>query len=143
MSSHGYLTCQVGSHICPHHLLFQSTDASHRGLKFALHQKNGDSWTLIQAGSRLVSDTESRYVIIKLKLLAVSWAIIKCKLFYTGLPHFTVVNDHHPFIPILNNYRLDVIKNPHLQRLKSRIMAYNFIVQWIKDVLNNVPDVIS
>lgn len=72
-----------------------------------------------------------------------SWAIAKCKLFLAGLPHFTVLTDHHPLIPILNNHRLDEIENPRLQRLKSRIMAYNFTAQWVKGTLNNAPDALS
>ena len=72
------------------------TDASRQGLGFVLQQKNGDNWALVQAGSRFLSDAESRYTIIELELLAVSWAITKRKLFLAGLPHFTVVTDHHP-----------------------------------------------
>ena len=119
------------------------TDASRQGLGFVLQQKNGDTWALIQAGSRFLSDTESRYAIIELELLAVSWAIIKCKLFLAGLPHFTVVTDHHPLVPILNNHRLDEIENPRLQRRKSKNMAYNFTAQWVKGTLNNAPDALS
>ena len=88
------------------------TDASRQGLGFVLQQQNGDHWTLIQAGSRFLSDAESRYAVIEFELLAVSWAITKCKLFLAGLPHFTVVTDQHPLIPILNNHRLDEIENP-------------------------------
>ncbi len=89
-----------------------STDASRQGLGFVLQQRSGDTWVLIQAGSRFLSDAESRYAIIELELLTVSWAIIRCKMFLAGLPHFTVVTDHHPLIPILNNHRLDDIENP-------------------------------
>ena len=119
------------------------TNASRQGLGFVLQQKTGDNWVLIQAGSRFLSDTESRYAIIELELLAVSWAIIKCNLFLAGLPHFTVVTDHYPLVPILNSYRLDEIENPRLQRLKTRIMAYNFTAEWVKGILNNAPDALS
>ena len=51
--------------------------------------------------------------------------------------------DHNPLIPILNNRRLDEIENPRLQRLKSRLMAYNFTAQWIKGIGNNAPDALS
>ena len=108
-----------------------------------MQQKNDDHWTLIQAGSRFLSDAESRYAIIELELLAVSWAITKCKLFLAGLPQFMIVTDHHPFILILNNHQLDDIENPHLQRLKSSVMAYNFIAQWVKGIQNNAPDALS
>ena len=77
------------------------TDASRQGLGFILQQNTGDSWSLIQAGSRFLSDAESRYAIIELELLAVAWAISKCHIFLAGLPHFSVLTDHHPLIPIL------------------------------------------
>ena len=77
-----------------------------------LQQKTGDTWALVQAGSRFLSDAESRYAVIELELLSVSWAIIKCKIFLAGLPHFMVVTDHHSLVPILNNHRLDEIENP-------------------------------
>ena len=102
------------------------TDASRRGLGFVLQQKTGDTWSLIQAGSRFLSDAETRYAVIELELLAVSWAISKCHVFLAGLPHFTVITDHHPLVPILNNHQLDEIDNPRLQRLKAKMMGYNF-----------------
>ena len=119
------------------------TDASYQGLGFVLQQKSNDSWKLIQAGSRFLSDTESKYAIIELELLAVSWAITKCHIFLAGLPHFTVITDHHPLVPILNTYRLDEIENPRLQRLRHKIMGYNFTARWIKGTLNNAPDALS
>ena len=88
------------------------TDASRQGLGFVLQQKDANNWVLIQAGSRFFSDAESRYAIIELELLAVAWAILKCKLFLAGLPHFTVVTDHHPLVPILNSHCLNEIENP-------------------------------
>ena len=91
-----------------------------------MQQKNSDNWALVQAGSRFLSNAESRYAIIELELLAMSWAITKCKLFLVGLPHFTVVTDHHPLIPILNNHRLDKIENPRLQRLKGKFKSKSF-----------------
>ena len=48
------------------------TDASRQGLGFILQQKQGDTWELVQAGSRFLSDTESRYAVIVLELLAVT-----------------------------------------------------------------------
>ena len=119
------------------------TDASRQGIGFILQQKSGDSWSLIQAGSRFLSDAESRYAIIELELLAVTWAITKCHLFLAGLPHFLVITDHHPLVPILNNHRLDEIENPRLQRLKTKVMGYNFTAEWMKGALNCAPDALS
>ena len=121
-----------------------STDASRQGLGFVLQQqRDDDTWALTQAGSRFLNGPESRYAIIELELLAISWAITKCKIFLDGLPHFTVVTDHHPLVPILNSHRLDEIENPRLQRLKARIMGYNFTAVWLKGKQNDAPDALS
>ena len=120
------------------------TDASRHGLGFVLQQQNPDGkWCLTQAGSRFLSDAEGRYAIIELELLAVCWAIVKCHTFLAGLQHFQVITDHNPLIPILNNHRLDEIENPRLQRLRTRIMGYNFTAEWLKGTNNSAPDALS
>ena len=120
------------------------TDASRHGLGFILQQQKLEgNWTLIQAGSRFLTDTESRYAIIKLEMLAVCWAVHKCNLFLAGLQHFTVVTDHNPLISIMNSHRLDEIENPRLQRLKTKLMAYNFTAEWLKGTENDTPDALS
>ena len=48
-----------------------------------------------------------------------------------------MITDHYPLIPILNNHRLDEIENPCLQRLKTKLMGYNFTAEY------NAPDVLS
>ena len=119
------------------------TDASMQGLGFILQQKTAEKWTLIQAGSRFLSDAETRYAVIELEMLVVSWAIMKCRLFLAGLQHFDVLTDHNPLISILNTRRLDEIENPRLQRLKSRLMGFNFTTQWTKGSDNHAPDALS
>lgn len=99
------------------------TDASTLGLGLLLLQKPDSDWQVVQAGSRFLTNTESRYAIIELEC---AWAIKKCHLFIAGLDNFTVVTDHNPLIPIFNSHRLDEIENPRLQRL---IMGYNFCCQ--------------
>lgn len=122
-----------------------STDASSLGHGFILQQQHGDIWSIVQAGSRFLSDAESRYAIIELlnELLAVSWAIAKWHIFLAGLPHFTFITDHHPLVPILNSHRLDEMDNPRLQHLKTKIMGYTFRAEWVKGAHNTVPDALS
>ena len=119
------------------------TDASRQGLGFILQQKTSEEWTLVQAGSWFLSDAESRYATIELELLAISWAIAKCKVFLAGLQHFYIITDHNPLVPILNSCCLDKIGNPRLQRLKSHLMAFNFTAQWVKGSKNDAPDALS
>ena len=74
------------------------TDASRQGLGFVLQQQSTPGqWTLVQAGSRFLSSAESRYAIIELEMLAVAWAVMKCKMFLAGLQHFKIITDHSPF----------------------------------------------
>ena len=120
------------------------TDANRHGLGFILQQQNQNgTWSLTQAGSRFLSDTEGRYAIIELEMLAVCWAIIKCHTFLARLQCYQVITDHNLLISILNNYRLDEIENPRLQRLQTRLMGYNFTAEWLKGSNNNAPDALS
>ena len=68
------------------------------------------------------------------------WAANKCKVFLMGLQDFQVITDHDPLIPIL---RLDEIENPRLQRLKTKLMAFNFTAKWYKGSANSAPDALS
>ena len=120
------------------------TDASRQGRGFILQQQTSiGQWDLVQAESRFLSSAESRYAVIELELLAVAWAVSKCRMFLTGLQHFKVFTDHSPLIPILNNHRLDEIENPRLQRLHAKLMAYNFTAIWCKGATNKAPDSLS
>ena len=99
--------------------------------------------TALGPGSRFLMDAESRYATIELELLAVAWAVLKCRIYLAGLQHFQVFTDHHPLIPIPNSHRLEEIENPRLQRLKTRLMGYNLTAIWIKGKANNAPDTLS
>ena len=118
-------------------------DASRQGLGFILQQRQGDTWKLVQAGSRFLSSAESRYAIIELELLAVIWAVQKCSIFLAGMPYFQIITDHHPLVSILNTQCLNEIENPRLQCLKACLMPYNFTVEWVKGTLNQAPDALS
>ena len=88
------------------------TDASAlKGLGFVLWQRHGEQWRLVQCGSRNLSDAETRYAVIELEMLAVVWALHKCRLYLCGTK-FEIVTDHRPLVPILNSYSLDQIENP-------------------------------
>ncbi|XP_064105993.1 uncharacterized protein LOC135215363 [Macrobrachium nipponense] len=88
---------------------------------------------LVQCGSRFLADAETRYATIELEMLAVVWAMSKCRLYLAGLQNFTLMTDHRPLIPILNSYTLDAIENSRLQRLKEKISPYIFTAVWRAD----------
>lgn len=120
------------------------TDASRRnGFGFVLLQKHNDLWKLVQCGSRFLTDTESRYAVIELELAAVLWSVKKCSTYLTGLPHFDLVVDHRPLVPILNTKLLSEIENPRLQRIREKLTAYTFTARWQKGSLHSAPDALS
>lgn len=66
------------------------TDASRLyGIGFALLQDHGGGkFRLVQCGSRFLADAETRYTTIELEMLAVVWAMWKCKFYLIALQHF-------------------------------------------------------
>ena len=85
---------------------------------------------MVKAGSRFISETVSRYVMMGIELLGVVWAVKKSKMFLQGLPEFEIVTDHKPLITILDSYHLDEIENPRLQRLRIQLLNYKFTSRW-------------
>lgn len=121
------------------------TDASRLyGVGFALLQDHGSGHLrLVQCGSRFLTDAETRYATIELEMLAAVWAMAKCKFYLVGLQNFTLMTDHRPLIPILNNYSLDAVENPRLQRLKEKISPYLFTAVWRAGKTLCIPDALS
>lgn len=120
------------------------TDASRlHGIGYALLQEHEGIWRLVQCGSRFLADVESRYSTIELEMLAVVWAMKKCKYYLLGLPQFSHITDHKPLIPLLNSYTLDCIENPRLQRLREKISGYVFTSKWRKGKDLCIPDALS
>ena len=121
------------------------TDASRlKGLGFVLYQQQPDgSRRVIQAGSRFLTECETRYAVIELELLAVAWTVKKCRLFLSGL-QYQIVTDHRPLIAILNSKSLDEIENPRLQRLRLRVGEVgSFTATWRPGSMHKVADALS
>ena len=122
------------------------TDASRlNGLGYILLQKDPgtDRWHLIECGSRFVTPTESRYAMVELELLAITWAVQKLRLYLLGLSHFTLVTDHRPLVGILDRQTLDAVDNGRLKRLKVKLAPYNFTTVWRKGATHKIPDAFS
>ena len=147
---HGVKIFEVGRHTC------LATDWSKTGIGFLLLQKHceckatttaphcGPShWQLIFAGSRFLKDPETRYSPIEGEALAVAFALEQSKMFVIGCPNLLIVTDHKPLVPILNDRRLDLIKNPRLLKLKERTLTFRFVAQHIPGPLNFAADATS
>lgn len=125
---------------CP--LRIEADASRTNGLGFALLQFQEGSWRLIQCGSRFISDTEARYAMIELECLAIVWATRKCNAFLAGT-EFTIITDHKPLVPILNQYTLDKIENPRLLRLVMKLQAHQFTAEWKKGKDHFLADALS
>ena len=122
-------------------------DASRlNGLGFVLKQMNDNGiWQTVQAGSRFLSEAETRYAMVELELLAIVWASQKSRMFVEGLPRerFTIYTDHQPLLPIVTKYSLPQISNKRLQRLRMKLDHLTFRLEWISGKLNVESDALS
>ena len=121
------------------------TDASRLyGVGYALLQDHGGGQLrLIQCGSRFLTDAETRYATIELEMLAVVWAMAKCRFYLIELQHFTLFTDQIPLVPMINHYSLVAVENPRLQRLKEKLSPYLFTAVWRAGKLMCIPDALS
>ena len=100
------------------------TDASRlHGLGFNLMQRHGDRWKLVQCGSCFVTDVESRYSVFELEAIAVQYGMKKCHLFLAGMPTFTLVVEHRPFLSVFNHYTLSQVENLKVQKIKAELQS--------------------
>lgn len=120
------------------------TDASRlHGLGFLLLQTNADgSHRLVTCGSRSLTPAEGRYATIELELLAITYAMEKCNFFLLGLKSFKVVTDHRPLIGIFHKSLCD-IRNVRLQRLREKVVCYNFRLEWCPGKQHAMADALS
>ena len=77
-------------------------DAGPKGIGLVLLKRKPGGWQPVACHSRQLTDTEQRYSQIERECLAVRWACEKCYNFLIG-SRFTILTDHKPLIPILNN----------------------------------------
>ena len=96
---------------------------------------------MARSTSRYLSDAETRYAVINFEMLAVVWALHKCRLYLSGTK-FEIVTDHRSLVPILN-YSLDQIENPRLLRLRLKVQSFQFHVSWRKGTDNVFADALS
>ena len=76
--------------------MLETDAAQSRGFGYALWQQEPNKkWKLLQCGSRCLAPAESRYSATEVELLAVTWAVKKCKLFLRGAKFDLVVDHNH------------------------------------------------
>jgi hypothetical protein len=120
------------------------TDTSRTGLGYCLTQTEVGckSPLLITAGSRFLSPAEDNYAVVELELLAIHWAIDKCRLYLAGA-EFLVVTDNQPLLGILNRKNLDAVNITRIQRLLAKLLGYTFKVKWVPGKNHVIADALS
>lgn len=101
-----------------------SADASSFGVGAVLRQEDEtEELRLVAYVSRTLTNTERRYAQIEKEILALTWA---CKRFHDFVYESSSIWKHHrPLVPLLMTKNLDEL-SPRLQRMRMRLMHYNF-----------------
>ena len=120
------------------------TDASRIGLGFALLQVDPITGNrqLVQCGSRSLTGPESRWAVCELEILAIFYAITKCRHYLLGMEHFTVITDHKPLKGVFRKELCD-IENTRLRRYRERLTGYSFDIVWREGKTNQIADALS
>ena len=113
------------------------------GLGYILTQENDlKEMKLITCGSRFLTDTDSNYDVIELECMAIQWVILKCRNYLLGI-NFVVKTDHKPLLGVINGKDIDADNNLRLQRILSKLLGFQFKVEYVPGKLNIIADALS
>ena len=120
------------------------TDASNlNGLGFALTQFDDlGRRRIIQCGSRSLSPAERNYAVVELELLAIVWAIRKCRV-YLSNRRFRIITDHRPLVGLVAKDSLDYLDNKRLVSFMDKISGYDFEIEWTPGKNHCLADALS
>ena len=122
------------------------TDASKlNGLGYVLMQSSSSPTspeTIIQCGSRSLTQHEQNYATIELECMAMAWAAGKWDYYLHGCPHFNIVTDHCPLLGIFSK-PLSEISNPRIVLMQEKLLSYQFSVTWLSGKTNAITDALS
>jgi hypothetical protein len=93
-------------------------------------------------GSRYLGTAEVNYAVIELELLAIQWAVSKCRLYLAGTK-FKIITDHKPLLGIMNGKHIDAMNNVRIQRLMSKLLGFEYTVEWIAGKNHVIADALS
>ena len=94
-------------------------------------------------GSRFLKDTETRYKPIEGESLAIVYGLESNRMYCLGNEKLLVYTDHKPLVPVMNDRKLKLIKNPRVRSLKDKTLMYSFETRHIARKEHVGPDVAS
>ena len=121
------------------------TDASGRGLRAVLSQKQADGrYHPIAYASHVMNETEQRYHLNKQEFLALKWAVTEqfheyLSPYRKNRNEFVVHTDNNPLTYIFSSANLDAAG----QRWVACLASYNFSLEYQKGKDNTVADFLS
>ena len=129
-------------------------DWSKQGIGYFLLQKHckctaelpnccADGWKVTLAGSRFLSDQESRYAAVEGEALAIAWGLEHSRYFTQGCDQLLVVTDHKPLLKTFGDRTLDEITNTRLFRIKQRTLPWFFKIAYMPGKTNAAADAAS
>ena len=108
-----------------------TTDASTKGLGATLWQKQKDgNLKPVGFASRFLPDTEKKYAIKELELLAVVWGLEHLRLFVYGKP-IELLADHQALEPLIKRNRSDKTYSARLTRWLDRLAHFDINIKHI------------
>ena len=108
-----------------------TTDASTKGLGATLWQKQNDgNLKPIGFASRFLSDTEKKYAINELELLAVVWGLEHFRLYIYGKP-IELLTDHQALEPLIKRNRSNKTYSARLTRWLDRLAHFDIKIKHI------------
>nr|XP_037270721.1 uncharacterized protein K02A2.6-like [Rhipicephalus microplus] len=126
----------------PHYPTIVSADASSHGLGAVLLQDQPSGIRRAVAyASRSLTTTEGRYSQTEKESLAVTWAVTRFDQYLRGLS-FEVESDHLPLVALLSSKDLDILP-PRIQRMRIKLMRYQFAVKYVPGKLLATADTLS
>ena len=105
-----------------------TTDASTKGLGATLLQKQHDG--NLKPTSRFLSDTEKKFAINELELLAVVWGLQHFRLYIYGKP-IEILTDHQALEPLIKRNRSNQTYSARLTRWLHRLAHFDFNIKHI------------
>jgi transposase InsO family protein len=113
-----------------------SADASLKGLGAVLRQDNKP----VMFASRSLTDAETRYSQIERELMATVFALERFHHYVAG-DRVLVETDHAPLLGLLKKPMFD--QSLRLQKLRMRLLRYDFELKYVPGKLLGLPDVLS
>ena len=118
------------------------TDASTKGLEATLWQKKNGELKPIGFASRFLSDTEKKYAINELELLAVVWGLEHFRLHTYGKP-IELLTDHQALEPLIKRIRSNKTYSARLARWLDRLAHFDITIKHIAGKHSALTDYLS